>query len=103
MVCVVGSRHLDGRDVTAVFLEAVVVEPVDPFGGGVLDLVHGAPRFAWFDQLGLIQPVDGLGQGVVIRASDRTDRGLDACFGKNSVNLTALIECPRVCSPEFLT
>jgi hypothetical protein len=30
-----------------------VVEPVDPFRGGVLDGVEGAPRAAGFDHLGL--------------------------------------------------
>ena len=44
-----------------------MVEPVDPFGGGVLDVIDGLPRLAWFDQLGLVQPVDRLGQRVVIR------------------------------------
>lgn len=43
-------------DVAAVLVEAAVVEPVDPFGRGELDLVDGAPRFAGFDHLGLVEP-----------------------------------------------
>jgi predicted ATPase len=33
-------------------------------------------------QLGLVQAVNGLGQGIVVRADDRTDRRLDAGFGE---------------------
>jgi hypothetical protein len=33
VVSVVGPLQFDGWDVAAVFVEAVVVKPVDPFGG----------------------------------------------------------------------
>ena len=82
MLSVVGRLHLDGWDVAAVLVEAVVVEPVDPFGSGVFDLVDGAPGLAWFDQLGLVQAVDRFGERVVIGAADRADRGLDPGFGE---------------------
>ena len=65
MLSVIGCLQIDGWDVAAVFVEAAVVEPVDPFGGGQLDLLDRPPGLAGFDQLGLVQPVDGLGQGVV--------------------------------------
>jgi hypothetical protein len=45
---------------------ADVVEPVDPLQGGVLDLVDPLPWVAPADQLGLVQPDDGLGQGGVV-------------------------------------
>ena len=35
------------------------MRPVDPFGGGVFDLVDAAPGFTRFDQFGLVQTVDG--------------------------------------------
>jgi hypothetical protein len=54
-------------DVFAVLVEALVVESVDPFGGGELDVVDGAPGPAAADRLGLEESVDGLGQGVVTR------------------------------------
>jgi hypothetical protein len=63
---VVGGLHLDWWDVTAVFVQAVVIKPVDPPGSGVFDLVDGPPGLAWFDQFGLVQPVDGFGESVVI-------------------------------------
>jgi hypothetical protein len=72
-VSVVGRLQFDRWNVTAVLVEAVVVEPVDPFGGGQFDFFDAALGFAGFDQLGLVQAVDRLGQRVVIRASDRTD------------------------------
>jgi len=58
---VVGGLQIDGWDVAAVFVEATVVEPVDPFGGGQFDLLDGAPRLAGFDQFGFVQAVDRLG------------------------------------------
>ena len=65
MLSVVGPLQFDWWDVAAVFVEAVVVEPVDPFGGGVFDLVDGPPRLAWFDQFGLVQPIYRLREGIV--------------------------------------
>ena len=48
---VVGVLQFCWRDVSAVLVEPSVIEPVDPFGGGVLDLIDGAPRAPGFDQL----------------------------------------------------
>jgi hypothetical protein len=42
----------------AVLVEPSVVKPIDPLGGGVLDLIDGAPRTPMFDHLGLVQAVD---------------------------------------------
>ena len=47
----------DGRE------EATGVEPVDPLEGGELHGLEGAPRSAPVDDLGLVEAVDGLGQG----------------------------------------
>jgi hypothetical protein len=71
----IGPLQFDGWDVPAVLVEAAVVEPVDPFRGGQFDCFNGPPGLAWFDQLGLIQAVDRLGQRVVTGAADRADRG----------------------------
>src|SRR5262245_43267303 len=56
----------------------VVVEPIDPFEGGVLDLVELTPGTTVVNDLGLEQSDDRLGEGVVVRVADAADRRLDA-------------------------
>lgn len=74
---------LGPRDVTDGLEDASVVEPVDPFEGGVF---HGIKRAPWttpVDHLGLEQPIDRLGQGIVVTISDAAYRGgLDPGFGQ---------------------
>ena len=64
LVTVVGGFELGGWDITASLVEAAVVEPVEVFEGGDLDLFDGAPGSARLDQFGLEQPDDRLGEGV---------------------------------------
>jgi len=78
---VVGVFEVGRWDVAAVLVEAPVVEPVDSFGVGVLDVLDGAPGAAGLDQLGLVQAVDRLGQGVVEAVADGPDGGVDLGFG----------------------
>lgn len=59
-----------------------MVEPVDPFCGGDLDLVDASPQPLLLDQLGLVEAVDGLGQRVVERRPDRADAGRDPGGGE---------------------
>lgn len=63
---VVGGLDFYGGAVAELGVQALVVEPPDPLEGRQLDFLDGAPRLAGLDQLGLEQPVDGLGQGVVV-------------------------------------
>jgi hypothetical protein len=44
-------------DVVECAVQAALVPPLDPFEGGQLDLVGGAPGAAWADQLGLDRPL----------------------------------------------
>lgn len=46
--------------------QAAVVEPVDPLERGVLHVVDALPGAALADELGLVQPDDRLGEGVVV-------------------------------------
>lgn len=71
-----------GWDVAAVLVQATVVEPVDPLGGGVLDSVGGAPGPSGSDELGLVQPVDGLSEGVEAPMSSGCGQGV---FGARRV------------------
>jgi hypothetical protein len=57
----VGGLELGRWDVADGLQEPAVVEPVDPFQGGVLDLVDALPGAAPADQLGLVQADDRLG------------------------------------------
>ena len=59
-----------------------MVEPVHPVEGGELDGFQRAPRSAPPDDLGLVEAVDRLGQGVVVAVADAADRGLDAGIGE---------------------
>ncbi len=52
--------------------------PVDPLGGGQLDLGQCSPRPAGLDQLGLEESDRGLHQGIVVGVADRSDRRGDA-------------------------
>ena len=47
-------------------MEPIGVPEADPAGGRQLDLVDAPPGTVAVDQLGLVQPVDGLGQGIVV-------------------------------------
>ena len=70
--------ELGGWDVAAVTVEAVFVEPVHPRQRRELefiDIVPWARRIGSEDALSLVEPVRGLGEGVIERVRDRADRG----------------------------
>ena len=55
----------------------MVVEPRYPFERGELDCFLGFPGSPAVNQLGLVQAVDGLGQGVVAAVALAAHRRLD--------------------------
>jgi hypothetical protein len=61
VVTVVGLLCFDWCEVVAVLEGGPVVEPVDPFGGGDLEVVETFPWSPRFDQLGLVETDHGLG------------------------------------------
>jgi hypothetical protein len=69
-VAVVSLFQLDGWDVSAVFEQPPMVEPVDVLQDGDLDLLDGLPWTLGFDQFGLEQADHRLGEGVVIGVTD---------------------------------
>ena len=71
----VGGLELGGRHVVEVAVEAFGVVPVDPPERGELDVLDGLPGAlrGTADQLGLVEPVDGLGERVVERVPDAAD------------------------------
>ena len=58
--------------------QAPIVEPVDPFEGGVFNGFKGFPWSSPMDEFGLVETVDGFGQGVVVAVPDTADRRFDA-------------------------
>lgn len=46
--------------------ERSIVEPVDPLEGRILDRLEGSPRSTPVDHLGLVEPVDRLGEDIVV-------------------------------------
>ncbi|MCU1398491.1 MAG: hypothetical protein JWN62_1600 [Acidimicrobiales bacterium] len=63
-------------------MEAFGVEPVDPLQGREFDVVDGVPWSLPADQFGLVEPVDGLSESVVIGVCDGPDRGQSAELGE---------------------
>jgi hypothetical protein len=57
------------RDVADRAVQPALIPPLHPRQGRQLDLLGGPPRAAWADQLGLVQAVDRLGQGVYGRST----------------------------------
>ena len=95
MLSVVGGLEFDGWDVAAVLVEAAVVEPVDPFGGGELDLLDGPPGLAGFDQFGLVEAVDRLGERVVEELPTAPTEGWIPASARRSVNRIDVYCDPR--------
>ena len=58
--------------------QAAVVEPVDPFEGGIFDGLEVAPRPTTVDDLSFEEAVDRLGQRVVVAVVDAAHGWFDA-------------------------
>ena len=65
MLTVVQCLELGRWDASEFVEEATVVETVDPFEGCEFE-VEAAPRARVADEFGLVEPVDGLGERVVV-------------------------------------
>ena len=63
---VLGRRHVADR-----FEQPPIVEPVNPFERRVLHRIVSPLTPASVDRLGLVEPDDGLGEGVVVGVPTR--------------------------------
>ena len=63
-------------------VEPAVVEPVDVGHGGELDVLEAVPGALAVDQLPLVEPVERLGEAVVIAVALRSDRRDDVVDGE---------------------
>jgi transposase len=79
---VVCGFRLGGRDVADGLEQTPVVEPVNPFEGGELDGLDGAPRPAPMDHLDFEEADDGFSKGIVVRIADTADRRFDVRLGE---------------------
>lgn len=75
---VVVGLALMGRDISSCCVEALVVEPVDPFRGGEFDVGEAVPGLAGLDQLHFVEADRGFHERVVQDVADGADRGVDA-------------------------
>ena len=79
---IVARFGLGRRNVSDRLQQSFVVEPVDPFERGEFDGLEVSPWSAPPDHLGLVEPVDRLGERVVVRIADAADGRLDAGLGE---------------------
>jgi len=93
---VVCGFRLCGRDIADRLEQAAVVEPIDPFEGGELDRLEGAPGAAPMDDLGLEETNHRFGESVVVGISDAADGRLDAGLGETLGVANAHILRPSV-------
>ena len=63
-------------------VEATVVEPVDIGESLELDIIDAALRALRVDQLPLVEPVEGLGHGIVEAVALRAHRRADLVLGE---------------------
>ena len=70
----VGGLELSRRQVAAGLVKALSVPPRHPAGRRELDLFDRPPRPGPGDELGLVQPDDALGEGVVVGVAPTPDR-----------------------------
>ncbi len=82
VLLIVRRLEFYGWHVAERFEQAAVVEPVDPHDGRVLDAVDVAPWTSSPNHLGLEQADDGLGERVVVRIADASNRAFEACCGE---------------------
>ena len=65
------------RNVSDRLQQSLVVEPVDPFERGEFDRLEVAPGPAPPNDLGFVESVDRLGEGVVVAVADAADGRLE--------------------------
>jgi hypothetical protein len=82
VLTVVGLLELGRRDVAVLFVEPLVVEPVEVAHGRGLDLIDCLPWPVGVDQLGLVETGHGLGERIVVGVAD----GVTPTSARRSLN-----------------
>ena len=73
----------DWRDSAELVEDPPMVEPVDPFEGGELEIVEASPWPPVADQFGLVETDDRLGERVVVGVASLSDRRRHTGFGES--------------------
>jgi hypothetical protein len=84
-----------GWDVAERAVQAALVPPLDPCQGGQLDLFGGPPGAVAADPLRLVQPVDRLGERVVVAVTLEPTEATAPSSARRWVERTA-----RYCPPR---
>ena len=79
---IIRRLELRRRDVANRLEQPPVIEPVDPFQRCVFHGFQMSPWAATVNDLGFVEPDDGLGQCVVVGITHTAHGGLDARFGQ---------------------
>ena len=77
---IVKSLEFHWRHISAVFIQAPVVEPVQVGRRFRLNVIRIPPWPPRLDQLRLIQTIDRFGQRIVMRVADSADRRINPGF-----------------------
>ena len=80
---IVACFGLGGWNSADGFEQASMVEPVDPFQRSELDGFQASPGAASPDHLGLVEAIDGLGEGIIIAVANAANRRLNAGPGQS--------------------
>ena len=74
--------ELSGRDIAQRRHQPMVVEPGHPLQRGQFHRLLGLPGATSVDHLGLVEPVDRLGQRVVVAVAFGSDGSFDTGLGE---------------------
>ena len=66
--------ELGGRMHASRAVQATVVEPVHVRQGGIFHVIEPTPGAGVPDQLGLVEAIEGFGQGIIVAVAARADR-----------------------------
>jgi hypothetical protein len=83
------------RDVADGLQEPAIVEPVHPLEGRELDGLEVPPGPTTMNDLSLVEAIDRLGEGVVVRVADAPTEGSMPASARRSVYLIETYWAPR--------
>ena len=86
---------LGRRDEADGLQQPAIIEPIHPLEGCELDGLEVTPRSASMDDLSLVEAIDRLGEGVVVRVAELPTEGSIPVSARRSVYLIEKYWAPR--------